>query len=75
MVYESSIQRNQRCKDKYYRISPHKIQLQPRVLMSGNHLFSCHVIIKMVSVSLGMHLNVDKCKKVTTENSSATPRS
>ena len=30
---------NQRREDKRYQISPREIQLQPRVLMSGNHLF------------------------------------
>ena len=46
MVYsESFIERNQCREDKRDQISPREIQLQPRVLISGNHLFSCHEIL------------------------------
>ena len=46
---------NQLREDKRDQISPREIQLQARVLMSGNHLFSCHEIINQNGSCFSQH--------------------
>ena len=47
---------NQRREDKRDQISPREIQLQPRVLMSGNYVFWCHEIINQNGSCFSQHV-------------------